>query len=80
MITAASGFCLLAYAASTFANVLPSKSQSLEQRVRGLGKRDGCTNTATSRSCWSDGYDISTNWYDNIPNTGKTVTVRVSRV
>lgn len=34
-----------------------------------LAKR--CVNSASDRSCWGD-YDISTNYYDNVPNTGVT--------
>lgn len=30
-----------------------------------------CTNTPQDRSCWGD-YDISTNYYDNYPDTGIT--------
>lgn len=33
-----------------------------------------CENSATSRSCWGD-YDISTNYYDEVPDTGDTVEV-----
>jgi hypothetical protein len=32
-----------------------------------LSKR--CVNSATDRSCWGD-YDISTNYYDTVPDTG----------
>lgn len=31
-----------------------------------------CVNSPTSRSCWSDGFDISTNYYENVPDTGVT--------
>lgn len=31
-----------------------------------------CTHSASNRACWSDGMDISTNYYDNVPNTGVT--------
>jgi hypothetical protein len=34
-----------------------------------LSKR--CTNSADDRSCWGD-YDISTNYYDEVPDTGVT--------
>ncbi|RDW76169.1 hypothetical protein BP5796_06990 [Coleophoma crateriformis] len=33
--------------------------------------RDVCENTATSRSCWGE-YDIDTDYYDVIPDTGVT--------
>ncbi|KAJ4408882.1 hypothetical protein N0V82_009612 [Gnomoniopsis sp. IMI 355080] len=31
-----------------------------------------CVNSPTSRSCWSDGFDISTNYYEKVPDTGVT--------
>lgn len=34
-------------------------------------KRQGCVNSAEDRSCWGD-YDISTNYYDEVPDTGVT--------
>lgn len=41
--------------------------------VDGLGPRDVCSgNTASNRSVWCD-YDISTNYYDVVPDTGVTV-------
>jgi len=33
-----------------------------------------CENSATDRSCWGD-YDLSTNYYDEVPDTGVTVEV-----
>jgi hypothetical protein len=30
-----------------------------------------CTNSAEDRSCWGD-YDLSTNYYDTVPDTGVT--------
>lgn len=36
-----------------------------------LGSRaTACINSASDRSCWSDGYDLSTNYYDDVPDTG----------
>ncbi|KAF2726351.1 multicopper oxidase [Polychaeton citri CBS 116435] len=32
-----------------------------------------CTNSATSRGCWTDGYDIDTDFDKDFPTTGKTV-------
>lgn len=29
-----------------------------------------CVNSASDRSCWKDGYDISTNYYEEVPDTG----------
>lgn len=34
-----------------------------------------CTNSADDRSCWGN-YDLSTNYYDEVPDTGVTVEVR----
>lgn len=33
-----------------------------------------CTNGPTSRNCWSDGFDIDTDFDTDWPNTGRTVT------
>lgn len=41
--------------------------------VHSLSKR--CTNSAADRSCWGD-YDLSTNYYDEVPDTGVTVEVQ----
>ncbi|KAH8602219.1 putative extracellular dihydrogeodin oxidase/laccase [Bisporella sp. PMI_857] len=38
-----------------------------------LGRR--CVNSAEDRSCWSDSFDLSTNYYDEVPDTGETVEV-----
>lgn len=39
----------------------------------GHGSRDAaCVNSPSTRSCWSDGFDISTNWYEAVPDTGVT--------
>jgi hypothetical protein len=38
-----------------------------------LSKR--CTNSAADRACWGD-YDLSTNYYEEVPDTGVTVEVR----
>jgi FtsP/CotA-like multicopper oxidase with cupredoxin domain len=45
-------------------NAAPTASNSV------LGKR--CINSATDRSCWG-AYDLSTNYYDEVPDTGVTV-------
>lgn len=37
-----------------------------------LSKR--CVNSATDRTCWGD-YDINTDYYNVVPNTGNTVEV-----
>ncbi|KAH8646335.1 laccase-1 [Xylariales sp. PMI_506] len=33
-------------------------------------RQSDCTNSATSRSCWSDGFDINTDFYTETPDTG----------
>lgn len=43
------------------------------QQSHSLGKRD-CDNSATDRSCWGE-YSTSTNYYDEVPDTGVTVEV-----
>jgi len=45
-------------------NAAPTISDSV------LSKR--CTNSATDRSCWGD-YDLSTNYYEEAPDTGVVV-------
>lgn len=37
-----------------------------------LSKR--CENSASDRSCWGN-YDLSTDWYTEVPDTGVTVEV-----
>lgn len=46
------------------AGVLGAFSASLQPRAT------ACVNSASDRSCWSDGYDLSTNYYDDAPDTG----------
>jgi hypothetical protein len=59
-----SSFLLASFAISgVFAAPKPSLS------AKTLSKR--CTNSADDRSCWGD-YDISTNYYDTVPDTGVT--------
>ena len=42
-----------------------------------LEKKQACTNGPTSRNCWSDGFDSTTDMYTSWP-TGKTVTYDLS--
>jgi hypothetical protein len=30
----------------------------------------GCVNSASDRSCWENGFDLSTNYYEEVPDTG----------
>jgi FtsP/CotA-like multicopper oxidase with cupredoxin domain len=55
--------------ASAFALIA---SVNAAPRSSSLIKR--CTNSATDRSCWGN-YDLSTNYYDEAPDTGVTVEV-----
>jgi FtsP/CotA-like multicopper oxidase with cupredoxin domain len=56
-----------------FAAALLISGVSSAPHASPLGKR--CTNSATDRSCWSDSFDLSTNYYDEVPDTGNTVEV-----
>ncbi|OCL02255.1 laccase-like multicopper oxidase [Glonium stellatum] len=47
-------------------NLLPKSDTDLAERAT-------CTNTATTRNCWTSGFDINTNYYNSWPNTGVTV-------
>lgn len=31
-----------------------------------------CVNSANNRKCWGNGFDIATNYYDKVPDTGVT--------
>ncbi|KAF8857516.1 putative extracellular dihydrogeodin oxidase/laccase [Acephala macrosclerotiorum] len=55
----------LAASALSIAFAAPSSPFSSNK----LSKR--CTNSASDRSCWGD-YDLSTNYYDTVPDTGVT--------
>ena len=52
---------------------------SLEAEIspRGLEKRAPTCNTPSNRACWSDGFDINTDYETKIPDTGVTVNVSV---
>lgn len=56
-------------AASALSTVLAAPSSSFASTSNRLSKR--CTNSASDRSCWGD-YDLSTNYYDTVPDTGVT--------
>jgi hypothetical protein len=53
---------LAALAASSFASVIPLASDL-------IAERQACENSPTSRSCWGE-YDIDTDFYATVPNTG----------
>ena len=52
--------------------VLAISGVSAAPHVSSLAKR--CTYSSTDRACWGD-YDLSTNYYDEAPDTGNTVEV-----
>ncbi|KAJ5726946.1 extracellular dihydrogeodin oxidase/laccase [Penicillium malachiteum] len=33
-------------------------------------RESSCVNSASNRACWFDGFDISTNYYEKVPDTG----------
>ncbi|OOQ83552.1 Laccase-1 [Penicillium brasilianum] len=33
-------------------------------------RQKGCSNSPSNRACWSDDFDISTNYYEKVPDTG----------
>lgn len=37
-----------------------------------------CTNSASDRQCWSDGFSVSTDYTTEFPDTGNVVTVSAS--
>ncbi|CZR56712.1 related to laccase precursor [Phialocephala subalpina] len=55
-------------AASALSTAFAAPSSSLASTSK-LSKR--CTNSASDRACWGD-YDLSTNYYDTVPDTGVT--------
>ncbi|KAI5779559.1 Cupredoxin [Geopyxis carbonaria] len=64
-----SSFLLLA--AGISARAVPATPLT-ERRFPELVRRQNssCSFAAGSRDCWSDGYDITTNWYTDWPDTG----------
>jgi hypothetical protein len=51
-------------------------SPFLTDSVTGVFKRDTvCINSPSTRQCWKDSFDISTNYDVAFPITGRTVTV-----
>lgn len=51
---------------------IPSSYKTKDSTSHRLTTR-ACDNSATDRSCWGD-YDTSTNYYDEVPDTGETKT------
>jgi hypothetical protein len=52
----------LAILPGVFGVSLPSKHKTVRDTA--------CVNSASNRACWSDGFDISTNYYEKVPDTG----------
>lgn len=61
---------LLASALLTSVSAFPQPWSSPSDNT-GSKVHKRCTNSADDRSCWGD-YDISTNYYDTVPDTGVT--------
>lgn len=61
-----------------FASASPLRAERMDASSA-LEKRQSCTNGPTSRNCWSNGFNSSTDMYTTWPNTGnivrKTLTV-----
>lgn len=51
-------------------NAAPSADVSVASRD--LFKRAPTCNTPSNRACWSNGFDINTDYESSIPNTGNT--------
>ena len=64
---------LIAY---TFQSLVLAVPFSYNSSLSTLNPRS-CENTATSRSCWGD-YDINTDYYSVIPQTGVTRGISLS--
>lgn len=61
------------------AGLLALATTSLAAAVPELVERDStCVNGPTTRSCWANGFSVATNSDTKFPDTGKTVTVRIS--
>lgn len=70
-------FGSVALAGPLRAEPLSDDFPSFEQIVK---RQDGaCANTARTRSCWSNGYSIATDFDAKSPPDGTVVTVRMSR-
>lgn len=56
-----------------FISSLVSLSAAFGVSVPSKHARDtSCVNSPNNRKCWSEGFDIATNYYDQVPNTGVT--------
>jgi hypothetical protein len=65
---------LPSFAAVSSLALLFSSVSAAPHTASTLSKR--CTNSASDRACWGD-YDLSTNYYDDGPDTGVTVEVSI---
>lgn len=48
--------------------------------TRGLEKRAPTCNTPSNRACWTNGFDINTDYETNIPFTGSTKAVSLAQM
>lgn len=46
--------------------------QVLGASIPSTSEPKSCVNSPTNRACWRDGYNISTNYYEEVPDTGVT--------
>lgn len=61
------------YVNSTAPSPSSDSSPTVSLAPAGSALPSSCTNGPTSRGCWSDGYDIETDFDRDWPSTGKTV-------
>lgn len=61
------------------AGTIPLRADPFPTYEELVKRQDGaCTNTARTRSCWSNGYSIATDFDAKSPPDGVTVTVCIS--
>ncbi|KAI1327776.1 laccase-1 [Xylariaceae sp. FL0255] len=71
-----SALVVLAY--GNLALAMPATPTELTERTQVVEQRAVCTNDANNRNCWSDGFDINTDFYLEVPDTGVTVEYWIS--
>jgi len=80
----ARSFGWLAFAGAVMAIPFPFPSQGAPSHdsylSAGLVKRAPTCNTPTNRACWTDGFDINTDYEANFPDSGVVREVGASRL
>lgn len=57
--------------ASPVAEAVASPSSPSSSGSSGSPSSDAaCVNSPSNRACWTEGFDLSTNYYDEVPDTG----------